>query len=232
MTGPARAPEIILASASPRRRELLQRLGLDPRVVPADIVEIPGADEAPAAYVERLAREKAAAVAAQHPTALILAGDTTVVLDDRFLEKPADEAAAVAMLEALSGRTHDVLTALAVVSPPVLSPWGGVFGDGSDQGDKHSNDQTGGLWSRVDRTVVRFRELHPEEIAAYVATGEPMDKAGAYGIQGVAGAFVSGIEGDYFTVVGLSLHGVVELLRTAGWIWRPGQLERAPAGQI
>ena len=195
-------PPLILASASPRRRELLHRLGLEPRIEPADIVEIPGADEAPAAYVERLAREKALAVAQLNPDALVVAGDTTVVLDGQFLEKPADAEGATEMLRRLSGRTHEVLTALAVV-PPAASAR---------------------VYSRVDRTAVPFRTISSDEIAGYVATGEPMDKAGAYGIQGMAGAFVSGIEGDYFTVVGLSLAGLVELMRDAGWAWRPGQL--------
>ena len=195
-------PPLILASASPRRRELLHRLGLEPRIEPADIVEIPGADEAPAAYVERLAREKALAVAQLNPDALVVAGDTTVVLDGQFLEKPADAEGATEMLRRLSGRTHEVLTALAVVPPGASAR----------------------VYSRVDRTAVTFRTISDDEIAGYVATGEPMDKAGAYGIQGMAGAFVSGIEGDYFTVVGLSLAGLVELMRDAGWAWRPGRL--------
>ena len=134
----------------------------------------------------------------------MLAGDTTVVLDGHFLEKPGDAAEATRMLELLSGRTHEVLTALAIVSPS-SGPGGGST-----------------LFSRVDRTGVTFRGLSTLEIADYVASGEPMDKAGAYGIQGVAGAFVAGIDGDYFTVVGLSLHGVVALLVEAGWVWRPG----------
>ncbi len=213
------SPELILASASPRRRELLQRLGLEPRIVPADIVEVPLADESPSAYVERLAREKALAVAALHPDALVVAGDTTVVLDGRFLEKPTDVAGAVAMLEHLSGRTHEVLTALAVAPPAADSI--GILTDGHSP--EISERQ---VFSRVDRTGVTFRDLSPDEIASYVATGEPMDKAGGYGIQGMAGTFVSEIEGDYFTVVGLSLNGLVELLREAGWEWRPGRLDR------
>lgn len=192
----ADAPRLVLASGSPRRRELLRRIGLDPVVDPADVPEVPSPDESPRDYVARLARDKATAVAMRHPGALVLAGDTTVVRDDRILEKPEDAADAVRMLRALSGGEHEVLTALALASD-------------------------GGMHVRVDRTVVRFRTLSDREIEAYVATGEPMDKAGAYGIQGIGGALVAEIRGDYGTVVGLSLPGVIALLADAGWGWTP-----------
>lgn len=187
---------LVLASASPRRLELLRRLGLDPEVDPAHIEEVHRPGESPAGYVERLAREKAVAVARRHLETPVLAGDTVVVADGRILEKPRDPDDAVRMLGLLSGRDHHVLTALALKTPE-------------------------GMRSRVDRTRVRFRRLSPTEISAYVATGEPMDKAGAYGIQGIGGALVSEIEGDYSAVVGLSLAGAIELLVSAGWAWRP-----------
>ncbi len=193
---------LVLASASPRRLELLRRIGLRPEVDPARIEEVPITDEAPEGYVARLAREKAEAVGARHPDALVLAGDTVVVLDDRILEKPGTPREAREMLRLLSGRDHHVLTALALRSP-------------------------GGLHGRVDRARVRFRTLDAAEIVAYVGTGEPMDKAGAYGIQGVGGALVQEIEGDYSAVVGLSLAGTVELLRRAGWSWRPDGIQPA-----
>ena len=191
--------KLVLASASPRRLDLLRRIGLDPEVDPADVPEVPATAESPAAYVERLARTKASAVAERHPGALVLAGDTTVVRDGHILEKPVDRADAIRMLEVLSGGVHEVLTALALAGP-------------------------GGLHARVDRTEVEFRTLSRAEIEAYVETGEPMDKAGAYGIQGIGGALVAGIRGDYGTVVGLSLPGVVTLLESAGWRWTPGGL--------
>ncbi|MEK9502314.1 Maf family protein [Gaopeijia maritima] len=196
------APGLTLASASPRRSDILTRLGLAHDVLAADIDEDPLPGERPGPHVERLAREKAAAVAADRPDRLVLAGDTVVVADDRILGKPADADEAVAMLMRLSGRAHEVLSGLALAlpgAPPALV-------------------------SRADRTVVRFRDFDERWARAYVATGEPMDKAGAYGIQGAGGALVTAVEGDYTTVVGLSIAGLMELLREGGWDYRFGTL--------
>ena len=185
--------DLILASASPRRQCLLRQLGLSFTVVPADLAEAPAAGETPAAYVVRVAREKAAAVARRFPQALVLAADTIVVLDGEILGKPQSAADARRMLARLSGRQHTVLTGLALLrSCPELM-----------------------LCDTVS-TRVRFRELHCEEIAHYVASGEPLDKAGAYAIQGDAAAFVAAIEGCYTNVIGLPRRRTAALLRTAG----------------
>ncbi len=189
------APSFILASASPRRSALLSELGIAHRVDPAAIVEVRAPGETPEAYVERLAREKAEAVAARHPAAPVLGGDTTVALGPRILEKPVDEDDAVAILLALAGREHRVATGLALVLPG------------------------GAVRSGVEVTRVRFRAFDEGEARAYVATGEPMDKAGAYGIQGLGSALVEGIEGDFSAVVGLSVPLLLRLLREAGLPW-------------
>lgn len=181
---------LILASSSPRRRELLSQLGVSFLVQGADIDESVQPGEPPARYVERLAREKAAAVAARSPGALVLAADTTVVRDDEILGKPQDVADAERMLTSLAGRAHEVLTGIAVDGPARAS--------------------------RVVRTEVRFRSLSREEIAWYARSGEPLDKAGAYALQGAAGAFITGIQGSPSNVVGLPLAETVELLRQAG----------------
>ncbi len=185
---------LILASGSPRRRELLAQAGFDFDVRPADIDESPLPDEPAAAYVERLAIEKAQAVCAlydkESAPVTVLAADTTVVLPDGgILAKPANAADARRMLGLLSGRTHAVMTGLAAVS----------------SGRK-------GLVSAVEITQVAFLVLAEEEIAAYVASGEPLDKAGAYAIQGYAARWIPRIEGDYFNVVGLPIARTVALL--------------------
>lgn len=184
---------VILASASPRRAELLRQLGLSFDISPVDIDESPRSGEAPADYVYRLAREKALAGYRSHgrPDALVIGSDTTVVLDGRILGKPADEAEAKVLLGWLSGRGHQVMTGVALAT-------------GS------------GVETRVSVTEVRFRQLDAREIDAYCATGEPMDKAGAYGIQGRGGAFVTGIRGSYSAVVGLPLDITARLLADAG----------------
>ena len=179
--------EIVLASASPRRRQLLEQVGLRFTVRPADIDETmnPAAD--PAEEVGRLSARKAAAVTAE-PDTLVIAADTIVCMENRILGKPANEAQALKMLRSLSGRTHEVLTGVTVA--------GG-----------------GRTLTHVERTRVRFRPCRDEELRAYIATGEPMDKAGAYGIQGLAALFVEAIEGDYYNVVGLplcALNGMLE----------------------
>jgi len=191
-------PALVLASGSPRRRQLLEMLGLEVDVRPPHIPEIRAAGETPRAYVERLAREKAASV----PGELVLGADTTVVVDGEVLEKPADAADALRMLQRLQGRTHQVLTAIALKTPR-------------------------GTLGATDVTAVVFRAADDDLLRAYVATGEPMDKAGAYGIQGYGAALVERIDGDFFSVMGLPLRLVLELLEQAGYSYRFG---REPAG--
>ncbi|WP_421682428.1 septum formation inhibitor Maf [Stutzerimonas urumqiensis] len=189
---------LYLASASPRRAELLQQIGVpfDIRIYPIDETLLPG--EQPAAYVERLARAKAKAVLETLTVpACVLGADTAVVLEGRVLGKPADRDDAIAMLEALSGREHQVFTGVAVL------------------------DRTSCRVEVVD-TRVRFRRLRRDEIEAYWATGEPCDKAGAYGIQGFGAVFVERIEGSYSGVVGLPLCETAGLLEQFGlYGWRP-----------
>lgn len=183
--------QLVLASSSPRRRELLGLLGLKPEVIPAHIPEVRAPAEHPVDYVTRLAAEKAAVVAARRPDALIVAADTTVAIGDEIFEKPADAADAVRMLARLRGREHLVHTGIAV-----------VYG--------------GRAVSGVETTRVWMRDVDDAALEAYVATGEPMDKAGAYGIQGYGAVLVEKIDGDYFTVMGLGLGRLVQLLRDAG----------------
>jgi septum formation protein len=182
---------LVLASGSPRRRAFLESLGLRFEAVGAEVDEAPREREQPAEYVIRIASEKARAVAGARPGALILAADTTVVLDGAPLGKPADAADARRMLRGLSGREHAVLTAVVLA------------GAAADQ--------------RVVSTAVRFRELTETEISWYVATGEPMDKAGAYAIQGIGGCLVREIRGSHSNVVGLPLAETLEMLGAAGF---------------
>src|SRR5215210_4015052 len=177
----------VLASGSPRRRELLARLGVRFTVRAADIDETPRPGEAPDVYVLRLAEEKARAAA--RPGELVLAADTTVVVDGEILGKPVDDADAARMLRLLAGREHEVLTGVAVVE---MEPER--------------------LVSAVERTLVRMAPLSPEEIAWYVATGEPRDKAGAYAIQELGSLFVAGVVGNQSNVVGLPVPVVYRLL--------------------
>lgn len=195
---------LILASASPRRAEILSLLGLAHRVVPAHIAEVRRPNERPEVYVERLAQEKALAVLADHPEAMVVAGDTTVALGDRILEKPSSADHAVAMLLELRGREHRVATGIALA-------WEG-----------------GGLVSGVEVTRVFFRDFSEEDAHAYVATGEPMDKAGAYGIQGLGGTLVQRVEGDVTAVVGLSIPLLLRLLMKAGRPYRFPSVQPAP----
>lgn len=183
---------LVLASASPRRRQLLASLGLKCKVAPTDIDETPRPGEDPADYARRLAAEKAAAGAARQPSGrLLLAADTVVALGREILGKPADEHDAARMLRRLSGRTHQVHTAVA-----------------ARRGDTAA--------MRLATTEVTFRSLRDTEIEAYVSSGEPLDKAGAYGIQGVAAIFVTRLSGSYSGVVGLPLCETAELLREFG----------------
>lgn len=181
---------VVLASGSPRRLELLRRIGVEPVVRPADIDETPHAGETPAETVARLARTKARTVERTLDD-LVIAADTEVVLRDAVLGKPADADAAADMLRSLSGRSHRVVTGVHV-----------VYGEGEA--------------AAVEETVVHVRELTDAEIDAYVATGEPFGKAGAYAIQGAGGMFVERIEGSDTNVVGLPLATVVRLAGDVG----------------
>ncbi|RMF18357.1 MAG: septum formation inhibitor Maf [Gammaproteobacteria bacterium] len=181
----------VLASASPRRRALLEQLGLHFSVVVADIDETPRDGEPAETLALRLAQQKALEVLVREPEATVLASDTVVVLDGAVLGKPVDEADAARMLRLLSGKTHQVLTAVSIVR--------------QDYEDTF-----------LVTTDVTFRSLSEAEIHAYVLSREPLDKAGAYGIQGVGGAFVRSIRGSYSAVVGLPLCETVEGLRRAG----------------
>jgi len=184
-------PRIILASASPRRRELLAQIGVEFHVLPAHIDEARRVDEAPTAYVQRLALEKAQAVHALHPEALVLGADTTVEIDGHALEKPINRADAERMLRSLSGRTHYVHTGIALL--------------GAD-----------GQRTHLETTSVTFSAIDEAELLHYLDSGEPYDKAGAYGIQGYAARWIPRIEGDYFNVMGLPLAATVRLLRELG----------------
>lgn len=200
MTGPAAPPTLVLASGSPRRRELLGRLGVPFDVRPPDVDETPGPGEDPTDLVARLARAKAEAAlaAAPEPDLVVLAADTVVVLDGAVLGKPRDDADAARMLGLLSARTHEVRTGVAVVrrttaADEALAP-AVVFA------------------VEVVATEVTFVELLPADVAWYVATGEPADKAGAYGIQGRGAVLVSSIRGSHDNVVGLPLATTRRLL--------------------
>ncbi len=186
---------LILASQSPRRLELLRNAGVEFSVAPADIDESLLPAEEPAAYVQRLAREKALAVLSNSPAgALVLGADTTVVLDGESLGKPLDEADARQMLRRLRGRSHQVMTGVCLA-------WQGARGPQA--------------MVEVEVTEVEFAAISDQEIAEYVASGEPMDKAGAYGIQGRASRWVPRISGCYFNIVGLPVARVCAMLRRA-----------------
>jgi septum formation protein len=188
---PVTEVHVVLASASPRRRDLLDLIGIRHTVSPADVDESLRVGELPEAYVERLAREKAETLAASHADSLIIGADTTVVIDDLVLAKPQDAGDAERMLGMLSGRSHTVMTAVAV-------------------------NHQGKTVSGVEIVDVTFRALSEDEIRNYVATGEPMDKAGSYGIQGYGATIVRRIDGDYFAVMGLSLVKLVALMGEVG----------------
>jgi septum formation protein len=188
----AQAPRLILASASPRRRELIARLGIEPdRIVAAEIDETPAKGELPRDYAKRMAREKALAVT--DDDAHVLAGDTVVAAGRRILPKTEDEASARDCLKLLSGRRHRVLSAIALKSP-----------DGT-------------LRERLSETVVRFKPLSREEIQAYVTGGEWRGKAGGYAIQGGAEGLIAWISGSHSGVVGLPLFETRALLKSAGF---------------
>ena len=178
---------VVLASGSPRRRELLTLVGITHEVIPADIDEryLPG--ELPRAHAERLAREKAATIADREPDAVVIGSDTIVVVDDEVLGKPRDQDHAAHMLRQQSGRSHRVITAVAAAF-------------------------RGTMLADVEEVDVTFRTLRDDEIMRYIATGEPMDKAGAYGIQGFGATIVERVEGDYFAVMGLPLNRLARLI--------------------
>ncbi len=194
----ARAPCVYLASKSPRRRALLEQIGVRYRAVPVDIDETPRVAEPPADFVLRLALTKAQTVAARRHKAdqsddgvPVLAADTAVVVAGRILVKPRDRAEGLAMMELLSGRTHEVLTAVALVA------------DGSSD-------------TALSRSLVRFREVTQAEASTYWDTGEPVDKAGGYAIQGLGAVFVAELSGSYSGVMGLPVFETAELLSAAG----------------
>ena len=177
---------LILASGSPRRRQLLELIGVKFEVAPADIDETPLPDENPVAYASRAARDKALAVATGHPGRLVLGADTVVEIDQEILGKPSSMDEAADMLRRLSGKSHLVHTALALVTD-------------------------GAAHEVVDSARVQFIDLTDKMIRWYVATGEPMDKAGAYAVQGLGGLLVEGVEGSPNTVIGLPVHRLPEL---------------------
>jgi nucleoside triphosphate pyrophosphatase len=184
---------LILASSSPRRREILTNAGIAFTVEAANVPEEPRADESPMDCAQRLAREKALAIRQKRSADLVLGADTIVVVGGEILGKPTDEKDAERMLRLLSGRSHEVTTGVCVAGPG--------FEDTS-----------------AETTTVRVDPIAEEDIRFYVSTGEPMDKAGAYGIQGIASRWISRIEGDYFNVVGLPISLVCRMLRERGYL--------------
>ncbi len=197
MGGKPEAPVLRLASASPRRRQLLELIGVPHVVTPADIDETPKSAERADHYVVRLAREKAGAVWQKHRDLPVLGSDTTVVIGEDILGKPESEADAVAMLGRLSGRTHVVYTGIAL------------------------RTREGREYMGISTTSVQFAHLTAEQIRAYWASGEPQGKAGAYAIQGLGAVFVSNISGSYTGVMGLPLYETAEMLRAAGIaVWK------------
>lgn len=187
---------LILASASPRRAELLRNAGIDFTVEPSNISEEPQPGEDPVELAKRLALEKAREVFRKHPDKFVLSADTVVLAGGEMLAKPEDAADAMRMLRRLSGRTHQVITGVCVAGPGM------------------SEDV------RAEKTQVTFNRVDEDEIQAYVASGDPMDKAGGYGIQGTASRWIPRIEGDYFNVVGLPVALVWKMLREHGAVER------------
>jgi septum formation protein len=184
---------IVLASSSPRRQELVRNLGLNALVIPSQVDEEADPGLAPWQIVEELALRKADSVAQKHEDAIVIGSDTIVVLDGDILGKPRDEADALDMLRRLQGRTHEVFSGIACVDARAKL-----------RAVRHA------------RTIVRMKPLSDEQIRRYIATGEPMDKAGSYAIQGIGATIVTGIEGDYFNVVGMPLHLLSEMLSQFG----------------
>ncbi|HEX3583141.1 MAG TPA: Maf family protein [Thermoanaerobaculia bacterium] len=185
--------KFILASSSPRRRELLASIGLTFDVIPSHVPEVRSEHESPEEYVARLSREKAQAIAGRHPDEWVIAADTTVLLGEQLLEKPEDDADARRMLATIAGRTHIVYTGVTL-----------------------QNVSHGWCETRIAESEVRMLPLSAEDIAWYVKTGEPLDKAGAYAVQGIGAMFIDSIHGSYTNVVGLPLATLFQMLRKAG----------------
>jgi septum formation protein len=190
---------LVLASASPRRQELLRNAGIPFVVQPTDIPEVPRPAEAPRAFAERMAREKALTVFRQRPNDFVLGADTIVIVDAKILGKPRDAADAARMLRLLSGRRHQVTTGVCLVGPQPRT--------------ENRQPETGFEDVRSETTIVTVAALSEDDIRSYISTNEPMDKAGAYAIQGRASRWISHIEGDYFNVVGLPVSLTYRLLQ-------------------
>ena len=186
-------PPIVLASQSPRRAELMRMLGFQFQVIPADIDETYTRGESGAQHAERLAKEKADVIAGARPDAIVIGSDTVVVLDQRVLGKPASHSEAVRMLMDLQGRTHQVATGIAVAVPGHRLAHG------------------------IEVVEVKFRSYDEARATEYVATREPLDKAGAYGIQGFGASLVEWVRGDYFAVMGLPIQRMLQMLEGLGW---------------
>jgi septum formation protein len=215
-------PELILASSSPRRQELLREIGIPFRVHAANINEDQMPGEPPMEYALRLALEKAQAVSKQYPQSYVLGADTIVVLQGEVLGKPRDHADAARMLRLLSGRAHEVTTAVSLISPNFIVP-NFAAPNTPSQSKAAPNTAATSLVApgtlaetRASTTKVYFREITEAEIQQYVAGGEPMDKAGAYAIQGGASRWTNRIEGEFSNVVGLPLSLVTEMLKATG----------------
>jgi septum formation protein len=191
---------LVLASASPRRQELLRNAGIPFVARPTDIPETLNKDEAPRAFAERMAREKALAAFDQHSKDFVLGADTVVVVDSEILGKPRDNADAARMLRLLSGRTHQVITGVCLLARQ----------PGENQKEKPFQDV------RSETTTVSMNALSEADIQSYISSDEPMDKAGAYAIQGRASRWISRIEGDYFNVVGLPVSLVYRMMQAHG----------------
>ncbi len=185
--------KFILASSSPRRRELLAMIGLDFEVIPSHVPEVHQPGEVPEEYVARLSRDKANAIASEHPDRWVIAADTTVFYGEELLEKPVDAPDAERMLAIIAGRTHVVYTGVTLV-----------------------NAARGWRDTRITESEVRMLPMSDSDIAWYVRTGEPLDKAGAYAVQGVGSMFIESVHGNYTNVVGLPLATLFQMLRKAG----------------
>jgi septum formation protein len=190
---------LVLASASPRRQELLRNAGIPFVVQPTDIPEVPRPGEAPRTFAERMAREKALTVFRERPNDFVIGADTIVIVDAEILGKPRDAVDAARMLRLLSGRRHQVTTGVCLVGPQPRT--------------ENRQVETGFEDVRSETTIVTVAALSDDDIRSYISTNEPMDKAGAYAIQGRASRWIPHIEGDYFTVVGLPVALVNRMLR-------------------
>jgi septum formation protein len=211
---------LILASASPRRQELLRNAGIAFETQPADIDETPHEGEAPVMLAERMAREKALAIFRIRPHDCVLGADTIVVVDESILGKPRDAADAARMLRQLSGRTHRVITGVCLVGAVAVSQSGIAAKAPVSEKPRTENREPGTALPEIRSatTLVTMCRLSERDILSYVATGEPMDKAGAYAIQGMASRWIPQIEGEYSNVVGLPVALVCGMLREHGLI--------------